>query len=103
VCLPEAFHGHDGPTVEIPCSFTFSTFEATHSRRIDHGVRHGQNARRPPRRQGESTRAVVLVASVSQLAQTLREWTANAERAFATSRSAQMRRCWGRTRRVGDE
>src|SRR5918994_2470493 len=58
VCPPEALHGHDGPTVEIPCSFTFSTFEVTHSRRIDHGVRHGQNARRPPRRQGESTLAV---------------------------------------------
>jgi hypothetical protein len=83
VCPPEAFHGRDGPTVEIPCSFTFSTFEVTHSRRIDHGVRHGQNARRPPRRQGESTRAVVLVPSLSLLAQTLREWTANAERAFA--------------------
>ena len=47
------------------------------------GVRHGQNA---PRRQGESTRALVLVPSLSLLAQTLREWTANAERAFATSR-----------------
>jgi predicted helicase len=50
----------------------------------------------------ESTRAVVLVPSLSLLAQTLREWTANAERAFATSRSAQMRRCWGRTHRVDD-
>ena len=76
------------------------TFEVTHSRGIDHGVRHGQSA---PRRQGESTRAVVLVPSPSLLAQTLREWTANAERAFATSRFARMRRGWGRTRRVDDE
>jgi predicted helicase len=38
----------------------------------------------PPRRQGESTRAVVLVASLSLLPRTLRERTANAERAFAT-------------------
>jgi len=42
----------------------------------------GKNARRPPRRRGESTRTLVLVPSLSLLAQTLREWTANAERAF---------------------
>src|SRR5262249_52145322 len=61
----------------IPCSFTFSTFEVTHSRGVDHGVRHGQNARRPPRRPGEGTGALVLVPSLSLLP-TLRGWTANA-------------------------
>jgi predicted helicase len=45
----------------------------------------------------ESTGTLVLVPSPSLLAQTLREWTANAERAFATSRSARMRRWWART------
>ena len=45
-------------------------------------VRYGQSARRPPRRHGESTRTLVLAPSSSLLAQTLREWTANAERAF---------------------
>jgi hypothetical protein len=103
VCPPEALHGHDGPPVEIPCSFAFSTFEVTHSRGIDDGVRHGQNARRPPRRQGESTHALVLVPSLSLLAQTLREWTANTERAFATSPSAQTKTVLGADRRVEDE
>jgi predicted helicase len=35
-----------------------------------------------PRAEAESTRTLVLAFSLSLLAQTLREWTANAERAF---------------------
>jgi hypothetical protein len=45
------------------------------------------NGRRPRLRQGESTRAVFSSHSPSLLAQTLREWTVNAECAFVNSRS----------------
>jgi hypothetical protein len=42
----------------VPC--VISTSQRAHGlrpRRVDNGVRHGQNARRPPRRRGENARA----------------------------------------------
>jgi hypothetical protein len=60
------------------------------------GMGNAPSASSSPRRL-ESTGTLVLVPLPSLLGQTLREWTANAVRAFATSRSARMRRWWART------
>jgi hypothetical protein len=49
----------------------------------DHGLRHRQNARRPPRRRGDREHAHACPRPLAfATCPTLREWTANAERAF---------------------
>jgi hemerythrin-like domain-containing protein len=68
----------------VPCvTKTSQRAHGLRPRPVDHGLRHGQNARRPPRRRGDREHAHACPRPLAfATCPTLREWTANAERAF---------------------